>query len=56
MTEVIGDVVQPSDFIVPRKDYTVLSGVGLISGELVLSGDKLWFGDSAGFAVLVTSA
>ena len=53
MVEVVGDVVQPSDFIVPRKDFTVLSGVGLISGELVLSGDLLFFGNSAGVATVV---
>ena len=50
MVEIIGDVVQPSDFIVPRK--TRVSGE-LISGELILSGDLLFFGNSAGVATVV---
>lgn len=50
MTEVEGDVVQPLELIIPRK--TTLG----LSGEIILSGDKLYFGDSSAAAVLITSA
>ena len=48
MVEIIGDVVQPSELIVPRT--TTLPA---ISGSLILSGDALYFGDSSGEAILV---
>ena len=50
MTEIVGDIVQPSEFIVPRK-----LTLGL-SGEIILSGGKLWFGNATGGSELITSA
>lgn len=51
MPELIGDNCEPSTLIVPVRTTEVL-----ISGSIVMSGSKLWFGDDNGIPKLVTSA
>ena len=48
MTEVIGDVVQPLELIVPRT--TTLPS---LSGALILSGDVLYFAKADGSPTVV---
>ena len=50
MVEVVGDIVMPSELIVPKT--TVMPEV---SGALIVSGAKLWFNDGANGPTLVTS-
>ena len=45
MTEVIGDVVEPSMFRIPTDETTNVSGAAL----LIYSGAKIWFHTGTGF-------
>ena len=54
MVEVIGDLVMPSELIIPVVSATA-NEVPLASGSIFLSGGKLYF-STAGAIVLVTSA
>ena len=50
MTEVVGDIVMPSELISP---YTTT--MPMMSGAIIVSGAKLWFFDGTN-PTLVTSA
>tara|TARA_R100001530_G_C4282769_1_gene146014 strand:+ start:366 stop:530 length:165 start_codon:yes stop_codon:yes gene_type:complete len=53
MTEIIGDIVQPSQLILPRISGATMN----ISGAIFLSGAKVWFSPGGtGAHELITSA
>ncbi len=59
MTELIGDICEPSDLFVPKyEDNRLTLSMGLLTlstGYLILSGAKLWFHDGTKM-VSVTSS
>jgi len=52
MTEIIGDIVAPSELLVPGREDSSLDG---ISGQMFISGTNLHFVDWTGTTRLVTS-
>ena len=50
MTEVIGDIVEPTDLKLPKRENNRSVGVG----DIFLSGSKIWFHNGTAM-VIVTS-
>ena len=51
MVEVIGDPVEPSDFILPKHEGTRSVRVG----DAFISGDKIWFHDGTIMRVVTST-
>ncbi|KKN28681.1 hypothetical protein LCGC14_0851930 [marine sediment metagenome] len=55
MTELIGDICEPSDLVVPKHEISAAALASISAGYLFLSGLKLWFHDGVDIQVVTSS-
>ena len=51
MTEVIGDIVEPTDLKLPKHENNRL----VAEGDIFLSGNKIWFHDGTNMKIVTSS-